>query len=60
MTAMVRTKMTPPSLGETSVIKSEKGQARLNKEGILEIEEPFVDELPKARPIKKVVTVREI
>ena len=47
MTAMVRPKGAQTEPDESTIIKSEKGTARVNKEGVLEIEEQFEDEVPR-------------
>ncbi len=53
MTAMVRPKGAQTEPDESKIIKSEKGTARVNKEGVLEIEEQFEDEVPRTVQKKK-------
>ena len=57
MTDMVQTKVANTRTEEAMIIKSDRGSARVNKEGILEIEERFEEEdlskpVPKKREVK--------
>ena len=47
MTAIIHSQQSPQVTTEGSLIKSEKGHARLNQEGLLEIEEPVEEDAPK-------------
>ena len=47
MTAMVQHKGAQTNPDVSAIIKSERGTARVNKEGVLEIEEQFEEEVHK-------------